>query len=131
MTSTNPSATPRPGEGPRWDKSDVVLLRQVPNFGPVTLAEFKTMGIVSMDQIGALGAEGTARLWVQNFPQRLNANAFLGIVTALQGVVWTQANEEHRAQARALTNLLRAEAGLRPVQAPKRKRSVGTLGGVR
>ncbi len=110
-------------ETPAWDKTEPVPLRQVPNFGPVTLAEFEAMGILTMEQIAALGDEGTARLWVQHFPQRLNVNAFIGIVTALAGVVWTQATDEHRARARELANLLRAETGKGPVLRPKRKAS--------
>jgi hypothetical protein len=33
---------------PDWDKTDSVSLRDVPNFGPVTLAEFESMGIFTL-----------------------------------------------------------------------------------
>ncbi len=99
---------------PDWDKTDSVSLKDVPNFGPVTLAEFESMGIDTLDQIDALRAEGTARRWVKCFPNRLNANALIGIVTALDGVVWTCATDDHREIARHLVDKLRAEKGLPP-----------------
>jgi hypothetical protein len=88
------------------------LLSTVKNFGPVTLAEFHAMGFDTLEQLEALGFEEVCRRWVQRFPQRLNANAFLGVVTALEGVVWTQASASQRAAARALVAEMRRELGM-------------------
>ncbi|HEX4923625.1 MAG TPA: hypothetical protein VFV50_06045 [Bdellovibrionales bacterium] len=92
------------------------------NFGPVCSAELKAIGLEYFDQVQELGFEETCRLWVQSFPERLNANAFLGIASALDETVWTKATPSHRAAAHNLVRLLRAEQGLPPAKRPKRKR---------
>ena len=97
-------------------------MNKVKNFGPVTFAEFESMGIFYLDQIEALGFEETCRKWVQYYPERLNANAFLGIACALDRTVWTQATELHRCQARALVHILRQEHHLPLVSKNKKKK---------
>lgn len=87
-------------------------LKGLKNFGPVTYQEFEPMGILFLDQIEALGFEETCRKWVQYFPERFNANAFLGIACCLDGVTWTKASADHRRQARSLVSQLRLEFGL-------------------
>lgn len=92
-------------------------LSEVKNFGPVCLAEFDSIGWKYLDQIERLGFEDTCRKWIQYFPERLNANAFLGIVCALDGIVWTKATPAHRRAAHGLARQLREEFG---VKQPKR-----------
>ena len=95
-----------------------VPLKGMKNFGPVTYKEFESMGILYLDQIESLGFEETCRKWVQYFPERLNANAFLGIACCLDGVTWTKASANHRREAHALVSLLRHEFGI-----PKTKKA--------
>lgn len=97
-------------------RNERVPLKGLKNFGPVTYAEFESMGITYLDQIEGLGFEETCRRWIQYFPQRLNANAFLGIACALDGVTWTQATRSHRAAAHNLVRILRREFGLPQVK---------------
>jgi hypothetical protein len=92
--------------------SDRQPLARIKNFGPVTLREFHAMGIEYLDQLEALGFEEVCRRWVEAYPQRLNANAFLGIVCTLEGTVWTQASSSQRAAAHALVAELRREYGM-------------------
>ena len=87
-------------------------LKKVKNFGPVTLGEFESMGILFFDQIEKLGFEETCRLWVQYYPERLNANAFLGIACALDKIVWTCATPEHRQLSHKMVSTLKSELGL-------------------
>ncbi len=87
-------------------------LSKVKNFGPVCLNEFEAMGILSLEQIQRLGFEQTCRKWVDHFPSRLNANAFVGILCALEGVVWTKATQNQRKTAHALVKKLKSELGL-------------------
>ncbi len=87
-------------------------LKGLKNFGPMTYAEFESMGILFLDQIKHLGFEGTCRQWVQYYPERLNANAFLGIACSLDGVVWTRATISHRQMAHRLVAELREEFNL-------------------
>jgi hypothetical protein len=91
-----------------------VRLKNVKNFGPVCLREFHAMGIEYLDQIERLGFEETCRLWVERYPVRLNANAFLGVACVLDGVVWTKASAVHRTMAHDLVRVMRREEG-RPV----------------
>jgi len=93
-------------------KEKRIPLSKIKNFGPVTLPEFEAMGILYLDQIEALGFEETCRKWVQYFPERLNANAFLGVACVLDGTTWTKATPGHRADARALVRALRQEFGM-------------------
>lgn len=97
------------------------LLAKVKNFGPVTLAEFDSMGITTLEQIEKMGWEETCRLWVQHFPERLNANAFIGIITALDGMSWTKATPEHKSRVRRLVSELRQEYHLPRTKPNKRK----------
>jgi hypothetical protein len=96
------------------------FIRDVKNFGPICAAELESMGLVYFDQVEALGFEETCRQWEQYFPERLNANAFLGVACALDGVVWTRATPSHRAAARNLANALRKEFGLAPSKSKRR-----------
>lgn len=96
-------------------------LRSVKNFGPVTVVEFEAMGIHHLEQIETMGFEEICRMWVQYYPERLNANAFIGIICALDGAVWTKATPAHRRAAHEMVALLRRESGLAPAK-PARSR---------
>jgi hypothetical protein len=95
-------------------------LSKVKNFGPVTLGEFEAMGLKTLEQVVALGFEDTCRRWVEYFPERLNANAFIGVVCSIDGTVWTSATAGQRTQAHRMVQLLRAEFGLPPPKPRKR-----------
>ncbi len=79
------------------------------------------MGVLYLDQIERLGFEDTCRKWIQYFPERLNANAFLGIACILDGVVWTKATPEHRRMAHSLVTQLRREFGMPQVNKYKKR----------
>lgn len=93
-----------PGESAREQP-----LSRIVNFGPVTLREFKAMGLATFGQLEDLGWEGVCRQWVEQFPERLNVNAFIGVIATLEGISWTQVSTSDRAKARGLANLLRRE----------------------
>ncbi len=117
--STTSPRTLKSGESMATTSSRTPL-RRVKNFGPVTSAELESIGLVYMDQLEALGFEDTCRKWVEFYPERLNANAFLGIICALEQTVWTKATPDQRAQAHGMVKLLRQEYKLPPAK-PKRK----------
>ena len=87
-------------------------LTRVKNFGPVTRAEFKSMGIETLEQVKTLGFEETCRTWVQYYPERLNANAFIGVICAIEDTVWTKATSEQRRIAHALVKEMKHDFGL-------------------
>ena len=97
-------------------------LSKVKNFGPVTLAEFESIGIDTLEQIKKMGWEETCRQWVQYYPERLNANAFVGIITAVDGITWTKATSEHKAEVRRLVAEFRREHNMPPAKKVRRKR---------
>lgn len=99
-----------------------IPLKNVKNFGPVTLVEFEAMGINYLDEIISVGFEETCRNWVQYFPERLNANAFIGIACTIDGIVWTRATVEHKAVAHSLVQQLRKEFSLPPVKYRRKKK---------
>ncbi len=84
-------------------------IKETKNFGPVTSAELESMGIIYLDQIEKMGTEDFCRLYVQYFPERLNANAFLGVICALDNTVWTKAKVQHRVMAHNLVKKLKIE----------------------
>ena len=86
------------------------------NFGPVTLPEFEAMGFQTREQLQELGWEEVCRKWVLYFPERLNGNAFLAVIATVEGIVWTKATSEHRAEARRLVSEMRQELGLKPAK---------------
>ena len=87
-------------------------LSKLVNFGPVTLPEFKAMGLTTFGQLEDLGWEEVCRKWVKNFPERLNVNAFIGVIATLEGIAWTKISASDKANARNLVNKLRKEYGL-------------------
>ena len=87
-------------------------LSKVKNFGPVTLAEFESMGMIFLEQVQELGFEEMCRRYVQYYPERLNANAFLGVICSIEATLWTKATTRQRQMAHAMVATLRAELGL-------------------
>lgn len=86
-------------------------LTQIKNFGPVSRAEYASMGITTLEQIQKLGFEETCRQYVTYYPERLNANAFLGVICSLENTVWTKATSQQRKSAHSMVRLLRQEFG--------------------
>lgn len=97
-------------------------LSRLINFGPVTRAELESIGIRTFGDIEDLGWEEVCRRWVTHFPERLNVNAFMGIIATLEGMKWTKVTESEKAPARRLVNELRQELGLPPVKKPRKVR---------
>ena len=73
-------------------------LSRLVNFGPVTLPEFEAMGLKTFGQLEDLGWEEVCRKWVENFPERLNVNAFIGVIATLEGIAWTRVSASDRAK---------------------------------
>lgn len=89
-----------------------VPLSKLVNFGPVTLPEFEAMGLHTFGDLEDLGWEEVCRKWVENFPERLNVNAFIGVIATLEGISWTKISASDRAKARNLVAQLKREYGL-------------------
>lgn len=103
--------------------SKKIPLSKLINFGPVTLSEFESMGIKTFGQLEAIGWENVCRKWVEYYPERLNVNAFIGIIATLEGISWTKITLSDKAKARNLVNELRQEYGMPPTKTPKKKNS--------
>lgn len=104
-------------------KKSQTPLSKVKNFGPVSPIEYESMGITTLEQIENIGFEDMCRKYVQYYPDRLNANAFLGIVCALEGTVWTKATASQRAKAKQMVAILRQEFHLKPTKVKKSNRA--------
>ncbi|MGE3975163.1 MAG: TfoX/Sxy family protein [Bdellovibrionales bacterium] len=117
FTSTLPEKIKKTGvasllRGNRKKENGPTLLSQIKNFGPVTRAEFNSMGITTLEQVKKIGFEEMCRKYVMYYPERLNANAFLGIICSIENTVWTQATPKQRSMARQMAQFLRREYGL-------------------
>ncbi len=97
-------------------------LKKVKNFGPVTSTEFESMGLITLEQVKRLGFEEICRMWIQYYPERLNANAFLGVICSIEDTVWTKATSEQRQIAHSMVKLLRVEYDLPPAKKLRRKK---------
>ncbi len=109
------SLPPKKSKSLKKEKGPIPLSR-VKNFGPVTRGEFESMNLTTLEQVKSLGFEDTCRKWVQYYPERLNANAFLGVICSIEDTVWTKATSRQRSQAHSMVKMLRAEFGLPPVK---------------
>ncbi len=91
------------------DNKENTPLAQLVNFGPVTLPELESVGFKTLGDLRALGWQEVCRKWVEMYPERLNANAFIGIIAVLEGIVWTKISAAQRAQAKALVKKIKSE----------------------
>lgn len=105
------SLSPKKSKGTKKIKG-FHFLKRVKNFGPVTCAEFESMGLTTLEQVKSLGFEEVCRKWVQFYPERLNANAFIGVICSIEDTVWTKATPQQRRMAHAMVRELRLEFGL-------------------
>ncbi|MFO0750611.1 MAG: hypothetical protein U1F43_33825 [Myxococcota bacterium] len=80
--------------------------------GPKTAAELAALGIDSVAAVRRLGWEEVCRRWVEACPERLNLNAFYGVLAVHDGVDWRDLPPERRADAAALKRRLALELGL-------------------
>ena len=80
------------------------------------------MRITTLEQIVQMGFEETCRKWVQFYPERLNANAFLGVICSIENTVWTCATKSQREAAHGLVKALRSEFGLPKVRRKTRSK---------
>ncbi len=103
------------------NKEDTPLSRLV-NFGPVTLPELESLGFKTLSDLRKSGWEEVCRKWTEYYPERLNVNAFIGIVATLEGISWTKISSSQRSKARRLVNILRRELSLPLTKPAKRKK---------
>jgi hypothetical protein len=96
-----------------------IRLSEINNFGPVTLPEIESLGFKFVDDLQRIGFEEVCRKWVKHFPDRLNANAFLGVIATIEGLTWTKATPSMRAEARNLARTLRIENGIAAARSGK------------
>ena len=84
-------------------------LSKVKNFEPVTAADFAAMGLKTLEQVVELGWEDTCRRFVLYFPQRWNAEVFIGIICGIAGT--SEATDRQRNMANDLVKLMKYELG--------------------
>lgn len=82
------------------------------NFGPVTLPEIESLGFRTLGDLREAGWEDVCRRWAESFPERLNVNAFIGIIATLDGIVWTRISPSQRTLARNLVRKMKIELGI-------------------
>lgn len=104
------------------DNKDETPISKLVNFGPVTLPEIESLGFHNLRDLRKMGWEDVCRKWVENYPERLNVNAFIGIIATLEGIPWTKITPSQRSSARSLVNHLRREIHKPPVKGPRPKR---------
>lgn len=76
-------------------------------FGPVTGAELASIGLGSPAQVRQAGWPEAFERWVEAFPARLNVNAAVGILAAVDDVDWQALPPARRNEARRVVEALR------------------------
>lgn len=59
----------------------------VRNLGPITLRDLQTLGLRSQEDLATLGWQEVCSLWLEEFPERANLNAFAAVIGAIDDVV--------------------------------------------
>ena len=85
-------------------------LEKARNLGPVSAAELESIGIRTLDQMREYGWEEVCLHWAEAFPARINLNAFISVIGAIDDVDWRRVDPELRRQAAALARRLKAGA---------------------
>ena len=88
-------------------------LEKARNLGPVSAAELESIGIRTLAQMRQYGWEEVCVRWAEAFPARINLNAFISVIGAIDDVDWRRVDPELRRQAQSLARRLKAAA--RPV----------------
>ena len=81
------------------------------NLGPITVAEFSTLGVVDLEQIKEVGWEDFCIKYVEFFPERLNLNAFYAIIGAIYDQDWREIDSDLKLQAQKLQKRLKGWVG--------------------
>jgi hypothetical protein len=93
-----------------------------PLLGPTCGPELASIGIETVEDLRELGWEEACVRWAEAFPLRLNANAFAGIVAAIEDVDWRDLDPAWKVRIRALkARLVRESAGAGPRQSTRRR----------
>ncbi len=78
--------------------------------GPTCDPELASIGIETLDDLRELGWEEVCARWADAYPLRLNVNAFVGVVAAIEGVDWRELDPAWKSRIRALRDRLAREA---------------------
>ena len=73
---------------------------------------FESLGFRTLADLRRLGFAEVCRKWAEYYPERLNANAFVGVIATLEGLVWTRVSALHRQQAKMLVQEIKEEFGV-------------------
>ena len=76
----------------------------------MSAAELESIGIRTVGQMREYGWEEVCVRWAEAFPARINVNAFMSVIGAIDDVDWRRVDPELRRQATALARRLKAGA---------------------
>ena len=85
-----------------------VPIKDARNLGPKTADELEALDIFFLDQLEKMGWEESCILWAENFPHRLNLNAFTAIIGAIEDQDWRQIDSDLKRQAKQLVHRLKS-----------------------
>jgi hypothetical protein len=95
--------------------------RPRPILGPITSAELHSIGIESVESLIAMGWEEAFLRWIEAYPERLNLNAAVGLIAAIEGIPWLEVHPNDKARARVFIDGLRRERGQKPTSTKRRR----------
>ena len=77
--------------------------------GGICGRELRRAGISTLERLQELGWEEALMQWTAMFPSRINVNAAVGLIAAIQGIHWLKVSPGDKERARRMVKRLRLE----------------------
>lgn len=76
-------------------------IEEAKNLGPVTGAEFRSVGISTVEQLKSLGWEKSISMWISHYPHRIHMMAVYAVIGAVFDQSFRELDPELKAEAKA------------------------------
>lgn len=84
-------------------------IEEAKNLGPLTGAEFRTIGIETVEELKSLGWEKALLKWINHYPHRLHTMAGYAVIGAVNDQVYKKLDPEYKAEIKSFINDLKSE----------------------
>jgi hypothetical protein len=84
-------------------------IEEAKNLGPMTGAEFRTLGIETVEQLKSLGWEKAFMMWINHYPHRLHTMAGYAVIGAVHDQAYKKLDPEYKAEIKSFIKDLKSE----------------------
>lgn len=96
------------GGGARGGLTKRTPIAKAKNLGPVSAREFASLGMTALERLQEMGWTEACLLSTERYPARVNLNAFVSVIGAIEERVWHEIDPAVKEEARRLIARLRA-----------------------